>query len=619
MKRLILILIALMLVLVGCQTTNPSNDVLDCNLTPLEDACNDEKIDPSTDNFVMTLLASLTIEEKVGQMIQAERAYISPDQVRLYNIGSVLSGGGSFPSQYNDDLDTWYDMVKAYQDAALVSSSGIPILYGIDAVHGNNNVYGSTIFPHNINLGMANNPDLMFDIGEATAKEMKAVGIHWNFSPAVSVVENIQWGRTYEGFGEDDVIHNNLVQSYIAGLQSEDVVATVKHYIGDGGTTEGIDQGNTQESEAYIREHYLKPYELAIEAGVDSVMISFSSLNGEKMTGNSYWINEVLKDELGFEGIVLSDWNAVHQLEGDFYTQLVTSINAGIDMVMEPTEWEQAYQNILLAVENDDISISRIDDAVKRILTVKHNNNIFDEPISRLDSSVVYSDAHKQLAKQAAIESFVLLENNNALPLTGNESIYLTGPAHDHVGYLSGGWTTYWQGNTNPDIGVGSSIEDAIDIALTNRTGQLVNTVDAADTVIVVFAEIPYTEGVGDTFTPTLFDGLSHPDNDTAYQEALLAKQQGKTVIGILASGRPLVIGNDIETFDAFFAIFLPGSEGGPAVSDLLFGSADFSGKLSYTWPFTLSDIGQIHTQDNYTTLSKAYPFGYGLTYNEEE
>jgi beta-glucosidase len=332
------------------------------------------------------------------------------------------------------------------------------------------------------------------------------------------------------------------------------------------------------------------------------------------MMANDYWINDVLKEELDFEGIVLSDWNAVHQLDGSFQTQLETAINAGIDMLMEPTDWETAYTLIVDSVESNQISETRINDAVKRILTVKYNNGLFDESMTRSDQAVVYSSDHQALAKTAAIQSFVLLKNNDVLPLSKNESIYVTGPGSDHVGYLCGGWTTHWQGNTNADIGVGQSILDALTSRLEGETGRVVDSMEASDVVVVVFVETPYSEGIGDTPTPTLFEGLAHHDNEQAYEEALEAKAAGKTVIGIVSSGRPLVLYDTLESFDAFFAIFLPGSEGGPAVSDVLVGDAVFSGTLSFTWPSTVDDIGHIVSMEDYASLGKLYPYGYGLT-----
>lgn len=338
----LLIHLVLTIFLVACTGLTPQ--------TPIETPV----IDGET--FINDLMAQLTMEEKVGQMLQAEKNFITPDEAKIYNIGSILAGGGSHPSAFDDDPDAWYAMVEGFQEAALASSSRIPLLFGTDAVHGHNNAYGATIFPHNINLGMTRDAELIREIGIATAKELKATGIHWNFSPAVSVTEDIRWGRTYESFAEDPSIHAIFVQAYIEGLQSYDVIATAKHFIADGGTANGTDQGDVIKDEAYIRELHLPPYIDAIEAGVASIMISFSSINGVKMHGNAYWIQDVLKDELGFEGIILSDWNATFQLPGDFRTQLASAINAGIDMLMLPTDWKNAHQEILLAVESNLIS-----------------------------------------------------------------------------------------------------------------------------------------------------------------------------------------------------------------------------------------------------------------------
>ena len=568
--------------------------------------------DTNDESFVDELLEQLSLEAKVGQMLQAERQNITPDEVKDYNIGSLLSGGGSHPESPSDGVDTWYDMVKGYQDSATASSSGIPLIYGVDAVHGHNNVYGATIFPHNINLDMANDADLMGRIGEITATEMKTTGVHWNFSPAVSVVKDIRWGRSYEGFSEDNSIHANLVSSYIEGLQSHDVTATAKHFVADGGTDSGVDQGDVLLSEDAIRDILLPPFEDAAEAGVDSVMISFSSINGQKMHSSKYWITDVLKNELAFEGIVISDWNATFQLEGDFYQQMVTSVNAGIDMLMLPPDWKEARAMIVAAVDNEDIEVSRIDDAVKRILTVKHDNNLFDEPDARLSPDEYFAtDAHKAVAREAARKSFVLLENNGALPLNGDESLYLTGPSHDHLGYLSGGWTIRWQGYEDRYYGTGQTFFDAMSARIENETGTLEDTWEDSDTVVVIFTEPPYTEGVGDTNVPSLFQGLAHPDNQAAYNEALAAKEAEKTVIGVIASGRPLLLEDTHDTFDALVAIFLPGSEGDNALCDVLYGDENFSGKLSFAWP---------ENEAYFTNKSESnilYSFGYGLSYED--
>lgn len=564
-----------------------------------------------TGDFVEDLLQALTLEEKIGQMLQAEEKHITPEQVKAYNIGSILSGGGSHPHAYDDDVETWYAMVESYQEAALASSSGTPLLYGTDAVHGHNNVWGATIFPHNINLGMMNNADLIEKIGAATAKEMLATGIPWNFSPAVSVARDIRWGRTYEAFSEDNVIHEHLVEGYINGMQDQGIIATAKHFVADGGTDGGIDQGDARLSETAVRDMHLPPFIEAIEAGVTTIMVSFSSINGVKMHASHYWLTTVLKEELGFEGLVLSDWNATFQLEGDFQTQLVQAVNAGVDMLMLPYDWKDAHSELIEAVNRGRISEERLDDAVRRILTVKYEQGLFEAPFYRLDPKTHFAtDEHIALARQAARESMVMLKNDNGLPLTGEETLYITGPASDHVGYLAGGWTTHWQGNTDARLGTGTSVLEAIQARLEGESGRVATSMAEADTVLVVFTEVPYTEGYGDTDNPSLFSGLAHPDNINAYQEALNAKAAGKTVIGIIISGRPLLLEDTVDTFDTLIAAFLPGSEGGSAIADLLYGDADFTGRLSFAWPAATAYFSdrEAHT---------LYPFGYGLSYED--
>ncbi len=600
-KLLFLILLIGVMFLQSCTKENTDDHIDD----PME---SDEVL------FVQSELDRMSLSEKVGQMLQAERASITPEEVKTYNIGSILSGGGSHPFAFDDSPDDWADMVSQFQQAALASSSGIPLLYGVDAVHGHNNVYGATIFPHNINLGMAGDAELIRRIGEATAKEVKSTGIHWNFSPAVSVAQDIRWGRTYESFGEDSLIHDRLVGAFIEGLQTHDVIATAKHFIADGGTMNGTDQGDVLQSEAMIRAIHLPPYVKAIEAGVGSIMISFSSINGLKMHGNSYWITDVLKEELGFDGIVLSDWNATFQLPGDFRTQLSTAINAGIDMLMLPTDWKSAHEEIITAVNTGMIDDERIDDAVGRIILIKMRNGLYDNPFDRLDPSTNFGTLeHQLLAREAASKSFVLLKDQDVFPLSKGDDIYITGPGSDHVGVLSGGWTTYWQGNTNAEIGTGSSIKDALVNRLTSSPGTVVDTISGAEIVIVVMNEVPYAEGFGDTSDPSIFGGLSDPANQAAYNEAVAAKALGKTVIGVLSSGRPLILGDVLESFDAFVAIFLPGSEGGEALVDNLYGDAPFRGTLSFSWPASL----------DYFTLGPSeatilFPLGYGLKVDDE-
>jgi beta-glucosidase len=381
MKKLLTTFLILIL-LAGCVEQVPEIDpILPCD-DPESYSCYVEPpcdiYDGTCDELAQTLLDALTLEEKVGQMIQAERGYISLDEVKAYNIGSILSGGGSHPNDMFDDYQAWYDMVVDFQEAALSSSSGIPLLYGVDAVHGHNNVYDMTIFPHQINMGVINDPELTYALSKATAEQLLTTGITWNFAPSLSVNQHIGWGRSYESYGEHPELFENLTKSAILGYIENGIVPTAKHFLADGGTM-GVDQGNAMINEINIDVH-LTPYLEAIEAKVPTVMASYSSINGIKMHGSQIYLQELLKDELGFEGFIISDWNAIHQLEGSFYQQIVTSVNAGVDMLMEPYDWKSAYQELFFAVGNNDITIERINDAVFRILRVKVQSNLIHHP-----------------------------------------------------------------------------------------------------------------------------------------------------------------------------------------------------------------------------------------------
>jgi beta-glucosidase len=558
---------------------------------------------------VEALLASLSLEEKVGQMLQPERSAISLREIRNYNIGSILNAGGSHP---NDDplssFNDWHTMTREMQEAALSSSSKIPLLYGIDAVHGNNNVYGATIFPHNINLGMIQDLEVIEAVAKATALEMTALNMHLNFSPSVAIAHNIRWGRTYESMGQTSDIVSSRMQAYLRGVQGI-IVPTVKHYVGDGATDQGIDQGNATISEDALRAVHLIPYIDAIAMNVPVIMVSYHSIEGVKMHGNQYYLNDVLKEELGFEGILLSDYNAINQLEGDFKTQLTTAINAGVDLLMQPFNWKEAIELIIIAVNEGDIPMARIDDAVRRILTVKVNHGLFVTPVHPLNESVMYSEAHRQIAFEAASQSMVLLKDDLNQPLDELGTLFLTGPGADHVGLMAGGWTTEWQGNESPRIGVGRSIKEVIE---DNHT--LASRWQDADTVIVVFAEKSYAEWFGDTPNPSLLDGLAHPDNRAALNIARFAKAQGKNVIGLLISGRPVILGDALDHFDQFVAMFLPGSEGGEAVVSLLNHDVPFTGKLSFYWPISVDSLDYPSVQNQHL-----FPIGYGLSSNPQE
>jgi beta-glucosidase len=636
MKKLLLLLLASSFagVLLACtatestETTSPTTSEStypsgDSSVTYDGAYCDAIEADPDA---VEDILDSLTLREKAGQMLQAEKNGASTSDVRDYNLGSVLSGGGSAPA--TNTANQWYLMYENYQNAAMQSSSGIPILYGIDAVHGDNNVYGATIFPHNIGLGAADDPELMERIGIIVARELRVTGINYTFSPAVSVVQNISWGRTYESLSESADRVSELTAPYIAGLQSYCVAATAKHYVADGGTDGGDDQGNATLTEAEVRALHLEPYYTAIEAGVRTVMVSYSSINGTKMHASSYWITDVLKNEMGFTGFVISDYEAIHSLSGSFYDQIVTAVNAGIDMLMEPFSWKTAIDDIVLAVENGDIAEERIDDAVRRILTVKYETGLFspdfyDEAASdyyRLAAAqYFYSDENRSVAREAVRESLVLLKNENgALPLDEDADLAILGEGADNIGLQCGGWTISWQGSDARRLTKGVTILAGITERIGAGTGMVYTDREDADVVVIVLSEDPYAEFNGDNTYPTLTGATAHEGNAALLDEALMAKAEGKTVIGLLLSGRPMLLSNYLQYFDAFVACWLPGSEAGSGIADVLFGDYDFTGTLPVTWPKTSSGIGMNSNVTPYVASVVLYPYGYGLSYGKE-
>ncbi len=578
------------------------------------------------DSFVYQKMSTMTLAEKVGQMIQGERGSVTPDDVKNYNLGSVLNAGGSIPG---DAVSDWYNMYLLYQLGAQNSSSEIPMIFGTDSVHGNNNLLDATLFPHNIGLGAANNPELMQSIGQVVAEETRLTGISWTFAPSVSVVQDARWGRTYESFSENTALVTGLTKSYVEGLQSHGLAATAKHYIGDGGTTGGIDQGDVNMTEAQIRSLFLAPYLEAIDADVQTIMISYSSILGAKMHGNTYWIQDVLKDELGFNGFIISDYNAIHQLPGSYYDQVVQSVNAGVDMLMEPSDWKNAYNSILQAVSQGDILESRIDDAVYRILTVKYKNGLFDNDLFRYKPELLANQEHLDIARQAVRESLVLLKNENqSLPLTKTENIAIVGPGADNFGLQLGGWSLGWQGVVDPSSNdaLGASqyekevrsttIKEGFEEALANTSGSLVSNTNYADTVIVVFAETPYAEGYGDDPSLDIIRGRNaHPDNASALTIAENAHNDGKNVVGILLSGRPLLINSVLPYFDSFVAAWLPGSEAGHGIADVLLGDFDFTGKTPFVWYMNASQFGTNSNTSGYKEEDYLFPFGFGLSY----
>ncbi|MEU8234299.1 glycoside hydrolase family 3 N-terminal domain-containing protein [Actinoplanes sp. NPDC048967] len=566
---------------------------------------------------VTDLLARMTLDDKIGQMTQAERAVISPAQLTQYRVGSVLSGGGSGPAQ--NTPAAWADMYDNLQRGALATPLQIPMIYGIDAVHGNNNVLGSTIFPHNIGLGATRDPDLAARIGRATAEEVTGAGQDWTFAPCVCVARNDRWGRTYESFGEKPEIATAMT-TVIDGLQGTalngpaSVLATAKHYIGDGGTTGGTDQGNTQLTEAELRAVHLPPFAAAVNRGVGSVMISFSSWNGTKLHGSKYLITDLLKGELGFTGFTVSDWAAIDQIDGQVgFTQaeVAASINAGLDMIMVPNDWQQFLGYLRAAVQAGQIPMARIDDANRRILTKKFELGLFEKPYAdRTYASTIGSAAHRALAREAVRKSQVLLKNaGGVLPLAkSGGKIFVAGKSADDLGNQAGGWTTTWQGasgSTYPGTSILQGIRSAVGSNATvtyQRDGTGIdNTYRAA---IAVVGETPYAEGEGDRVGSMSLDAT-----DLATLSRLRAT--GIPVIVVLVSGRPLDIATELPNWNALVAAWLPGSEGA-GVADVLFGDYAPTGKLPMTWMQSASQQ-PINDGDGKTPL---FAYGYGLTYS---
>ncbi|GIK58846.1 MAG: beta-glucosidase [Chloroflexi bacterium] len=567
---------------------------------------------------VEDLLGRMSLEEKIGQMTLVEKNSIQPTAVTTYHIGGILSGGGGYPHDGNTP-EKWAAMVDSYQEAALATPLGIPIIYGVDAVHGHNNLKGATIFPHNIGLGATRNPELLRQIGHITAIETRATGIPWNYAPVIAVPQDIRWGRTYEAYSENTELVSELGVAYMQGLQGEDlaavmaVLATPKHYIGDGGTAWGtsrtenymLDQGDMQVDEATLRELFLPPYQAAIDAGAQSIMVSFSSWNGVKMHAQKYLLMDVLKGELDFDGFLVSDWQAIDQISPNYYEAVVTSVNAGVDMNMAPYDYLRFINTMLTAVENGDITETRINDAVRRILTAKFDLGLFENPYADTTNiGLIGSAEHRALAQEAVSQSLVLLQNNNeTLPLPKDARIFVAGSFADDIGVQSGGWTIEWQGKPG-NITEGTTILEAIEATAVgevqfNRFGRFENFDPPADVGIVVLGELPYAEGRGDAADLN----LSASDMELIRR---MGEQANKVVV-ILLSGRPLIITDALPLADAWVAAWLPGSEG-QGVADNLFGNHPFTGTLPYTWP---ASMAQLPLKAGGEPL---FPFGYGLT-----
>lgn len=592
-------------------------------------------IDPATEAFVTDLMAKLSLEEKVGQMIQGDTSAVTPEDLRQYPLGSILAGGNSPPLGSDDraQAQAWVETARAFRAVSMENRPGhtpIPVIFGIDAVHGNNNTIGATIFPHNIGLGAARDPELIQRIGKATAAETAATGIDWAFGPTLAVPQDDRWGRTFEGYAEVPELVRQYAKEMVLGLQGEPgtvgllqrglVAASPKHFLADGGTRNGLDQGDADVSEEDLIRIHAAGYPAAINAGALTVMVSFSSWQGVKMHGNRSLITGVLKERFGFDGIVVSDWNGHGQLPGCTDESCAAAILAGLDMLMAPASWRGLYKNTLAQVRSGEIPQQRIDDAVRRILRVKVKLGLFEKERTwegRVD--VIGATEHRATAREAVRKSLVLLKNNGGvLPIKNSARVLVAGSGADDIGQQSGGWTLSWQGtgNKNSDFPKGESIYSGLKQALDSGGGSAELQVEGRfsvkpDVAVVVFGETPYAEMQGDLRTLEYQPG---DKQDLALLQRL--KEQHIPVVAVFLSGRPLWVNPELNASDAFVAAWLPGTEGA-GVADVLVGDAagkprmDFSGKLSFSWPRSAAqklNFGQ-------SPYDPLFEYGYGLTY----
>jgi beta-glucosidase len=588
---------------------------------------------------IQQLLTGMSVEEKVGQIVQGDLGSLTPEDVRTYRLGSVLAGGNSDPGgRYNSTGPEWLALADALYRASMDSTGGrkpIPVLLGIDAVHGHNNVVGATLFPHNIGLGAAHDPELVRRIAQATAVELRTTGFEWTFAPTVTVPRDDRWGRTYEGYSEEPKLVAEYATAVVEGLQGKvgtkeflgpaQVLASSKHFIGDGGTFEGKDKGDTRVTERELRDVHGAGHIAALKAGTQTVMASFSSWNGQKMHGNRSLLTDVLKDRLGFDGFVVGDWNGHGEVTGCTNESCPESLIAGLDMFMAPDSWKGVYTNTLAQVRSGRIPMQRLDDAVARILRVKLRLGLFDAgvPSERAlggDFERLGSPEHRALAREAVRKSLVLLKNNGSvLPLDPKARILVAGDGADNVGKQAGGWTLSWQGTgtTRADFPNATSIWEGIQTAVNGAGGRAELSVDGQykqkpDAAIVVFGEEPYAEFIGDVPNLAYQPGKAR---DLALLQRL--KGEGVPVVAVFLSGRPMWVNREINAADAFVAAWLPGSEGG-GVADVLFRRADgavahdFSGTLPFSWPKTAVQTPLNVGQVGYDPL---FPVGYGLSY----
>ncbi|MEZ7274146.1 exo 1,3/1,4-beta-D-glucan glucohydrolase [Sphingobium sp. 10 DY56-G10] len=580
--------------------------------------------DPATEKAIDALLARMTIEQKVGQVVQGDISSVTPADLARYPLGSILAGGNSGP--YGDeraDAATWARMVNDYRAASMKAGAGVPILFGVDAVHGHSNVPGATIFPHNIGLGATHDPDLIHRIGQATAAEIAGSGIEWTFAPTLAVPQDLRWGRSYEGYAADPALVKSYATAMVDGLQGKlvsgkplgslRVAATAKHFLADGGTKNGKDQGDAQISETELIRTHAQGYPAAIDAGALTVMASFSSWNGVKNHGNATLLTDVLKGRMGFEGLIVGDWNGHGQIPGCTVTDCAAALNAGLDLYMAPDSWKGLFDSLVRDVRAGKVSQARLDDAVRRNLRVKYKLGLMGKTqVERGDPAQLGAPDHLAIAREAVAKSLVLLKNEGSvLPIKPGAKVLVAGAGADNMAMQAGGWTITWQGTdtTAADFPrgqtIGRAIADAVKAAggsaQINAAGDAQGTPDVA---IIVFGEHPYAEFQGDAENLLFKNG----DKELALLKAM--KARGIPTVAVFLSGRPLFMGPQINAADAFVAAWLPGTQGQGVADVLVAGkdgksARDFTGRLPFAWPADARS----------PVAAPLFPMGYGLDY----
>ncbi len=585
-------------------------------------------LDAKIESRIDALLKDMTVEEKVGQVIQPEWKSIKPEEVATYHIGSIENGGGAVPGgNKHSTVKDWVDLIEPYYQASIDPKANrvvIPLIWASDAVHGHNNVYGATLFPHNVALGAAHDPDLIKRIGAATAAEVRSTGMDWSFAPTIAVARDDRWGRTYESYSEDPKIVTQYAAAMVSGLEGEGatfldkdhVISTAKHFLGDGSTDGGRDQGDSLVSEADLIRLHAAGYVGAINAGTQSIMASYNSWHGTKMHANKALLTDVLKGRMGFDGFIMGDWLAHGQIPGCTNSDCAPAFNAGLDIFNQPQDWKLLYANLVREVHDGTIPRARLDDAVRRILRVKFRAGVFDEPspANRVNTfKPIGSPEHRAIAREAVAKSLVLLKNTGVLPIKAAATVLVAGDGASNIAMQSGGWTLSWQGADNGpnDFPGATSIYEGLKAQIEAAGGQAMFSPDGTspqkpDVAIVVFGETPYAEFQGDQTDVAL-----HHDNIESLELIKKLKSQGIPVVAVLLSGRPLYVNPQINAADAFVAAWLPGSEG-EGVADVLLGKRDFSGKLAFSWP-KRPDQTPLNVGD--TSYDPQFAYGYGLSY----